>query len=297
LGDGENKIEMNELHNKSLKLLNGFTEEYITRNDNDLGFKESKVIFDFPLIGCSKASDPLFIELKKYVGDFHWTPEEIFKYMYPEYDINKSNISVLSFAFPVSEYIRQSNKNENIFPSEEWTRGRIYGESFIEIFENKLCNFLNGKGYKSVAPMRTEFWRKVNSDKFGYASTWSHRHIAYVCGLGTFGLCDGLITEKGKAVRLGSIITELDIPETTRKYSSHNENCLYYTSGKCSSCIKRCPANAISEMGHDKKKCNDYITYSVTEHNQKEYKLERGGCALCQVKVPCESLNPTNNKD
>ena len=37
------------------------------------------------------------------------------------------------------------------------------------------------------------------------ASTWSERHVAYVSGLGTFGLSGGLITAKGQAVRLGSV--------------------------------------------------------------------------------------------
>ena len=47
-----------------------------------------------------------------------------------------------------------------------------------------------------------------NTDKVGdYASNWSERHVAYVCGLGTFG-CQGLITSKGLAGRFGSIITD-----------------------------------------------------------------------------------------
>jgi hypothetical protein len=36
-----------------------------------------------------------------------------------------------------------------------------------------------------------------------YASSWSERHAAHAAGLGTFGLCDGLITAKGKAMQGG----------------------------------------------------------------------------------------------
>ena len=43
------------------------------------------------------------------------------------------------------------------------------------------------------------------SEKYGMASCWSERHAAFVSGLGTFGLCDGLITPVGKAMRCGSV--------------------------------------------------------------------------------------------
>jgi epoxyqueuosine reductase len=52
-------------------------------------------------------------------------------------------------------------------------------------------------------------WTVVNSQRYSYASSWSERHAAYAAGLGTFGLCDGLITARGKAVRFGSIISKL----------------------------------------------------------------------------------------
>lgn len=50
-------------------------------------------------------------------------------------------------------------------------------------------------------PKRGEKWQGVS-----YTSNWSERHVAFVCGLGTFGLSKGLITEKGIAGRLGSLI-------------------------------------------------------------------------------------------
>jgi len=44
-------------------------------------------------------------------------------------------------------------------------------------------------------------FKRETSEKYGYASSWSERHIAYVAGLGTFGFCDDLITPVGKAMR------------------------------------------------------------------------------------------------
>ena len=75
-----------------------------------------------------------------------------------------------------------------------------------------------------------------------YASNWSERHVAYVCGLGTFGLSKGLITERGMAGRFGSIVTDAELAPTPRKYSDPFEYCT-----KCGACQFRCPAKAIDK--------------------------------------------------
>ena len=63
-----------------------------------------------------------------------------------------------------------------------------------------------GQGYEAVAPGAAARLgaRPIRSTN-GWRSTWSERHVAYVCGLGTFGLSGGLITEQGPggAIRLG----------------------------------------------------------------------------------------------
>jgi epoxyqueuosine reductase QueG len=46
-------------------------------------------------------------------------------------------------------------------------------------------------------------WSRRPSEKYVFSSNWSERHAAYTAGLGTFGLCDGLITPLGKAMRVG----------------------------------------------------------------------------------------------
>jgi len=45
----------------------------------------------------------------------------------------------------------------------------------------------------------------------GPSSNWSERHIAYAAGMGTFSLNDAFITEKGIAIKLLSVVTELEI--------------------------------------------------------------------------------------
>lgn len=83
---------------------------------------------------------------------------------------------------------------------------------------------------------RAEKWQGAS-----YTSNWSERHVAFVCGLGTFGLSKGLITEKGIAGRLGSLIVSEKFAPRTREYTDIYEYCT-----RCGACIRRCPAGAIS---------------------------------------------------
>ncbi|MEE8318290.1 MAG: hypothetical protein V3R36_01490, partial [Dehalococcoidales bacterium] len=68
-------------------------------------------------------------------------------------------------------------------------------------------------------------------------------------------------------------------------------NCLFYVNKKCRACIDRCPAGAITENGHDKDRCADYMNSDI-KYLKEEYGVEIQGCGLCQTRVPCEFRNP-----
>jgi len=126
-----------------------------------------------------------------------------------------------------------------------------------------------------------------------YASTWSERHATYASGLGTFGLCDGLITPLGKAMRVGSVVARIEIPPTPRPYTDHRAYCLFFSKGICGKCIDRCPVGALSEKGHDKVKCRAHLNPTTSEYVKANYGFDGYGCGLCQTAVPCESKIPT----
>ena len=131
----------------------------------------------------------------------------------------------------------------------------------------------------------------------GYISNWSERHIAYAARLGTFSLSDGFITERGIAHRCGSVVTNLEIPPSPRTAVGPYANCLFYANEKCGLCIERCPAKAITEYGHDKVRCREYLHelgYNP-ELLKNGYDLEKSvaGCGLCQTNVSCVAINPT----
>ena len=60
--------------------------------------------------------------------------------------------------------------------------------------------------------------RTEGEDEPVYGSMWSERHVAYVCGLGTFGLSKGIITRRGMAGRFCSLVTELELDADIRPY-------------------------------------------------------------------------------
>jgi epoxyqueuosine reductase len=268
-----------------------FIERVITRFVQESPANRRKVdggrYWQTPLVGIASGDDPLFNQYKKIIGEFHFTPQEIFELTFGGRKPSK-DLSVISWILPTSEDIRKSNRKEIRYPSLLWAHARNFGEQFNVKLRNHLVSILKKRGHKAVAPMNSPFWKRLRSPEVGIASNWSERHIAYACGLGAFGLSDGLITAKGKAIRLGSVVIDLPLEPSKKIYPHHKANCLYYFNKTCKACAARCPAGAITEKGHDKDKCFEY-TYSVVGKTKKaEYGVEIAGCGLCQAKVPCE---------
>lgn len=120
----------------------------------------------------------------------------------------------------------------------------------------------------------------------------TERHVAYACGLGTFGLCDGLITPVGKAVRLGSVVVRAKLASSSRPYSRHDAYCPFLVDGSCGACMARCPVGAITPEGHDKAKCRTFSGDGMAAYLKETFDFEGYGCGLCQTGVPCEKGIP-----
>ena len=269
-----------------------------TSLDNRLSFINNYVIWDEPLVSFADGDDPIFTEYKTIIASEHLTPREALAKAY-----NKSpeeisaRLSVISWILPAVEETRKSNRAEAHVPSRLWSHTRWYGEKVNEKLRAYIVALLTGMGYLTIAPFSQPYFKTYTNEKGPY-SNWSERHIAYAAGLGTFSLSDGFITERGIAIRCGSVVTSTVLPPNPRTANSPYSNCLFYVGVNCRACIDRCPAGAINEKGHDKNKCQQYlndISYS-TESLEDVYDNEKSvaGCGLCQTKVPCESQNPTN---
>ncbi len=260
---------------------------------NHIPAMDNQTIYDAPLVQFADGNDPLFAEYKTYVHPTHLTPREALAKAFnksPE-DV-PARLSIISWVLPFTSKIREANRRHTLTPSRFWLNAYYYGKKFNNATREHVVKFLTEMGYLAVAPVLQPYFKMKLTKEKGYYSNWSERHIAYAAGLGTFSLSDGFITERGIAHRCGSAITNLALPVSPRTAESPFSNCLFYLNGKCKACIARCPATAITEKGHDKRKCQEYIKVEF-HHLLKELTAEEESCGLCQTRVPCEFRNPT----
>jgi epoxyqueuosine reductase QueG len=260
--------------------------------ENTLAWTQPERAWDRFLVGYASGADPMFASFKEHVGPFHWTPLEAFEKAFPGSGAKPDELTVISWVLAQTEATKADSRKLTDYVAERWARSRIYGEKGNVRLRGLVVERLEDLGVQAMAPMLSSQWSRQTSEKYGYASTWSERHVAHAAGLGTFGLCAGLITPVGKAIRLGSAVVRAAIPATPRPYATHTAYCLYYAKGTCKKCAKRCPAGAITEAGKDKLKCAPHLKPRNEEYVRNTFGFEGYGCGLCQTGVPCESRIP-----
>jgi epoxyqueuosine reductase len=249
--------------------------------------------FGEPLVGFASIGDPLFVQYKQIIGNYHLTPLELLDSAFGP--MREEQGTVICWILPITASTLASNRKQNRWPSREWAYSRTHGEAFNNRLREHMVKFLVAMGQRTLAPIMAKGWHMVETAE-GPSSNWSERHAAYVAGLGTFSLNDGFITEVGMAHRCGSVVTDLVLQPSPRRYRDRAGNCLFYSEGTCGACIARCPADAISRNGHDKKKCYLYAYKQITNAVGKQYGVDALGCGLCQTGVPCESAIPVGNR-
>lgn len=269
-------------------------QDFLARSpENSLQNGTKEKAWDDFLVGFSAGDDPLYQAYKEeYVGPFHWTPAEIFDLSFPGANVSAGELTVVTWILPQRQATKVDNRREKTYPAERWARARIFGEQANQGLRQRLVQALAEQGVSALAPLLSPQWSMKMSERFGFASTWSERHAAYAAGLGTFGLCDGLITPRGKAMRVGSVVARLRVEPTPRPYTDHHQYCLFFSRGICGKCIDRCPAGAISEAGKDKQKCLGHLKPGTADYVKANFGFDGYGCGLCQTGVPCESRIP-----
>jgi len=230
-------------------------------------FKIDK-IFDYPLVKVADASDPLFERLKEpeVVGEHYLLPS----------DWLPGARSVISYFLPFSLQVREANRVPG-WAAREWLYGRIEGEEFNNSVRQHLVDLVEKAGGRAVAPLLDSRMKVEN-----LRCNWSERHVAYIAGLGTFGLSKSMITEKGSAGRYGSLVVDLEMAPSLRPYKEIDEYCNF-----CGECIDRCPPEAITQEGKDVTACSRYLKEDVSPRFKPRY-----GCGKCQTGVPCEERIP-----
>jgi len=227
-----------------------------------------------PLVAIAHANNPMFLDLKNLISPTHAIPS----------DFIDDAKSVIVFFIPFEEGVVKSNIG-GIESSREWDIAYIETNNLIVDINKYLYEKITERGYTSTILPPT-----YNYDQEKLISDWSHRHVGYIAGMGTFGINNMLITEKGSCGRIGSIVTNMELQPTERK---EGENCLYKYNGTCKKCIDYCMFNAISiedeNVFYDRKRCNDQIY----DDNIPQYSIGTGDtCGKCMCGLPCSLINP-----
>ena len=256
---------------------------------NRLDQLDGSPIFEEPLVGFVAGDDPIFGRLKQVIGEFHMTPAEVMASVAGKRGRSSpvaAEVGVVSYVLPISLETRKENASLRERPSERWAHTRLFGEQFNRTLQAHLVSLLEEKGHFAVAPeMEEGLFRMLVDEKVGWCSTWSQRHVAFAANLGSFGLSDALITAAGKAHRVGSVVVDRPLDSPQRTDDVHRD-CLSYQELGCRSCMKRCPADAITEAGHDKARCAEFVLKQAAVIKE-EYGIDIYGCGLCQTGVPC----------
>lgn len=249
-------------------------------------------LFDSPSVAFGSASDPLFDKFTEpgVIGPWFMKPGEWLD----------NGRTVVSLFFPIGEEIRATNRAEKKYCSTPWAYARIEGQAYITKFMEVFKAWFEQNGVTACVPSSDPRFGaikggEVSDDSFSkfseinettFGSRWSERHAAYVCGLGTFGLSKGLITDRGIAGRFASVIISAELEPDVRPYTGIYDNCIM-----CGKCVSRCPVNAIDlKTGKNHNLCLGALKESGVVH------APRYGCGLCQTDVPCESRNPLRRK-
>ena len=222
--------------------------------------------------------------------------------------IKQMGIPIFGFA-PVDRWVKPPSKLPNKFsdwiPEEFWPQS-IYPETktviviglpvqlpivetapsihYHELYKTvnivldtmayEISNFINSKGYSSIYIPRDGYGDIEVLLKRPLAF-FSHKHAAYLAGLGTFGENNVLLTkEYGPRVRFTSIFTSAEIKGDPIIL---DDLCIH-----CKRCESYCPVNAIKAM--DKYTIKPIDKISCATRSKQLRKEFRSPCGIC-IKV------------
>jgi epoxyqueuosine reductase QueG len=128
----------------------------------------------------------------------------------------------------------------------------------IDRISRRLVAALGERGVKAATESATHSY-----DPQLLVAGWSHKSVAAIAGLGSFGLNHMIITDAGCAGRFGSLVVDAPLEPTSSPTDRHRERCLYFHNQSCTVCVERCPVAALTKAGLDKHRCHEQLLLSA----------------------------------
>jgi epoxyqueuosine reductase len=219
------------------------------------------------LIGYARADDPDFLRIRtETLARDHMLP----------HDLLPGARSVLAFFLPFEESVVQANRHHD-YTAREWALAYVETNSLLARICEVLKEELAARGVRAANEPPTH-----NFDPVKLVSRWSHKSVAAIAGLGSFGLHHMLITPAGCAGRFGTVVMDAGLEATPRV---EEEYCLYRYDGSCLVCVEDCPVGALTEEGLDRRTCHERLRevnrfYADLEPSDCCGKCALGPCAL-----------------
>jgi epoxyqueuosine reductase len=221
-----------------------------------------------PLVGFAPADDPRFADLRRVVHPAHMLPS----------DLLPGARSVVSFFLPFAPWVVEANAGHREAVAREWAVAYVETNALIGQITSHLIAALAERGIAAAAKPATH-----NFDPQTLLSRWSHKSVAVIAGLGSYGLNQMVITDAGCAGRFGSLV--LDVGEQhAAPYvdpTESRERCLYFADGSCLECVMRCPVNALDASEPlDKQRCYQHLLGVAHEYRDLGLADVCGKCAI-----------------
>ncbi|WP_297137253.1 tRNA epoxyqueuosine(34) reductase QueG [Terrisporobacter sp.] len=159
-------------------------------------------------------------------------------------------------------------------------------------YESNIYKYCYGRDYHLVVKeILTEICEEIKNQEsyFEYKIFTDNgplvdRYLAYLSGIGYYGINNNIITDKyGSYVFIGYIVNNLSL-----EYDKpNNKTCM-----NCNKCVKYCPGNALEgNYKMDPKKCLSYLTQKKEDLSEDEMKKIKDnkmifGCDICQDVCP-----------
>jgi epoxyqueuosine reductase QueG len=191
-----------------------------------------------PLVGFAAADPQRFLELRRVAEPTHLLAQELLP----------GARSIVAFFLPFARWVVEANAQHQDEIAKEWATAYVETNALIGGITANLIEALAARGIRAAAAPATH-----NFDRTSLVSHWSHKSMAVIAGLGSFGLHQMVITDAGCAGRFGSLVVDTLLPVAVVQ---PRERCLYFHDGSCLACVLRCPVGALDETKKlDKQLC------------------------------------------